>query len=481
MVAYLSAVLLLASAGAPPDSGPSESDLKQARQLLMGVWEVESIVDNGEKLGAGLIRKKVAAAGRITVGERMIRFQNPITNEDRITAYRLNPSTNPRQIDVINDDDRLLRGIYRFEGDQLVVCLQHQENGPRPERFEAPDKSSLVVLRMNLVDPNPPTDPAAATVPSISIPSTAFAGVEAAPVETPVGPPVVKAPAAHIRTAKLRQDAADDDVEIARKPTEAEIRSAHELLYGTWTILAVERDGEKLGEELIRDKVARDARVVFGDRTMSMVSPRTGHKSVSSFTVDPGRTPHGIDVVAEFDNVQRGIYKFEGDELWVCLNEAEDSERPTVFDAPPGSRNLLMRLRAIDPMPASAAERPKPPPPPSPAELAREREANIRKMLVGSWTVTDSKGTLVTVLEPDGRFVSTRNWSRATKRLFFGKTTTSSGRWTYANGWVRVDIYSSNDPFMAGRSYYQHVDTIGPSSLVGETMLGQLVSWNKLQ
>ena len=40
---------------------------------------------------------------------------------------------------------------------------------------------------------------------------------------------------------------------------------------------------------------------------------------------------------------------------------------------------------------------------PSPEELARRREQQIRDLLVGSWSLNDQKGNLVTVLRPDGR------------------------------------------------------------------------------
>jgi uncharacterized protein (TIGR03067 family) len=490
MVAYLLPILLAVCGDEPPTPRPSESDLKQARQLIMGVWQLDSIVDNGETLGSMLIKRKVAEGGKVSVGERMIQFDNPVTGDTLVTAYRIDPTTEPRRIDVINNYDRLLRGIYRFEGDQLVVCLQHQEDGPRPTKFEAPERSNLVLLRMSLADPNPPADSAPTPKPAVAVAPHAFHAINSGPAtETPVGPQVVDTPATHVRAAKLRQDVIEP-ADPPRKATDDEIKRAHELLYGTWTIRYAERDGESLGEEMIRTKVARDGRIVFGNRTIVMASPRTGDKVVSSFRLDPITSPREIDVITEFDNVKRGIYKYENDELYICLNEADESERPTDFAAPPGSKNLYVRLRPVERPPVVEAVKPAPVQvapvqtvtvQPSPEELARQREERVRKSLVGSWTLTDQKGTLVTVLEPDGAFVATRTWKRATKRLFFGQTTTSRGRWTYNNGWIRVDIYSSNDPLLVGRSYYQHVDSVGASSLVGETMLGQVVSWQKLR
>lgn len=481
MVAYLWPILLLIGADEPANTRPTETELKEARELLTGTWELDSIVDNGEKLGGGLIRKKIASTGKVTIGDRMIQFKSPVTGEERVTAYRIDPTTDPRQIDVINEYDRILRGIYRFEGDQLVVCLQHKEDGARPAKFEAPEHSNLVLLRLNLVNSQTPAgEPATMPKPPTALTPSTFGAPDVSPTTTPVGPTVVPAAPVHVRTAKLRQDVGDA-ADVPAKPTDAEIKRAHELLYGTWNILSVERDGETLGEELIRTKVTRDSRVVFGSRTISMASPRTGDRTVSTFRLNPATNPRQIDITTEFDNVKRGIYKFEADELWICVNEAPDSERPEVFDAPVGSKNMLIRLKPVEPAPAPVVQLKPALAPPSPEELTREREESIRKSLVGSWTVTDHKGTLVTVLEPDGVFVATRTWARPSQRLFHGQTTTSRGRWTYSKGWVRADIFSSNDPMQVGRSYYQHVDSIGATTMVGESTLGQLTSWRKLR
>ena len=127
---------------------------------------------------------------------------------------------------------------------------------------------------MNLVDPTPPADPAAVSTPVPALSPSAFSGVDAGAIETPVGPSVITTPAAHVRTAKLRQDVIAP-VEPPRKATESEIKQAHELLYGPWTILSVERDGETLGDDLIRNKVAKDSRVVFGNRTIT-IPPQNG-------------------------------------------------------------------------------------------------------------------------------------------------------------------------------------------------------------
>ena len=130
--------------------GPSPAELERAHRLLAGTWDVLEMVDDGETLSHDLIRSKLAEGGRIRVVDRSFEIVNPETGEARKTAFRIDPSENPRRIDVISRDDRILRGIYRFEGDQLVICQQSKPEEPRPDTFEARAGSGRMLLRLKL-------------------------------------------------------------------------------------------------------------------------------------------------------------------------------------------------------------------------------------------------------------------------------------------------------------------------------------------
>jgi hypothetical protein len=221
------------------------------------------------------------------------------------------------------------------------------------------------------------------------------------------------------------------------------------------------------------------------------VSPQTGDKRISGYRINPARDPRQIDLVTEFDDVQRGIYKFNNNELWICINEQSDSVRPTSFEAPKGSFNMLMRLRladapavrpvsAISPAPAPAPVRAATPEP-SPEEKARQREERIRKMLLGSWTYTDAKGKLILVVQADGSVTATRYWAKVAKRILDGASTTSHGRWSYDRSWLRVNILSSQDFSMAGQSYYVRLMTVGDDSVVAEDVTGRLMTYRRMQ
>src|SRR4051812_36229809 len=99
----LSLLLSGAVAGDGPGSqGPSPAELERAHSLLAGSWEVVSIVDDGETIGGALVRAKLAKDGRIRVANRSFEIVSPETGDGRTSAFRLDPSKLPRQIDIIS-------------------------------------------------------------------------------------------------------------------------------------------------------------------------------------------------------------------------------------------------------------------------------------------------------------------------------------------------------------------------------------------
>ena len=70
-------------------------------------------------------------------------------NSDKGTIT-LDPAKKPKRIDLTTRNGgpfkgRNLPGIYEFNGDTIVLCL-NSENPGRPEKFEAPEKTRLMLL-----------------------------------------------------------------------------------------------------------------------------------------------------------------------------------------------------------------------------------------------------------------------------------------------------------------------------------------------
>ncbi|QEH33345.1 hypothetical protein OJF2_18460 [Aquisphaera giovannonii] len=139
------------------------------------------------------------------------------------------------------------------------------------------------------------------------------------------------------------------------RATESEVRAAHQMLAGTWKILAVTDNGDSFGPEIVRRKIARDGTLRVTDRLVSHVNPETGETRTVAFTIDPSKFPRRIDLITDDDRTLPGIYKFEDDNLVVCYASREGRPRPVDFESPGGASVTLLRLRLTSGSPASSS------------------------------------------------------------------------------------------------------------------------------
>ncbi len=167
MATLLLALLLVMS----DNSGdrPTAAQVEQAHQLLNGEWEIVSYIDDGEALGMRLVKAKLAKDGRVKVGSRTFQVVNPDTNEARAIPFRVNPLKQPKQLEITTRDDRQVGGIYKFDGDDLVVCLETFPDTGYPSVFDAPAGSNRTLVRLRMVNPT------AATLPQAPTPAAANA------------------------------------------------------------------------------------------------------------------------------------------------------------------------------------------------------------------------------------------------------------------------------------------------------------------
>ncbi len=441
---------ILLSALSPGDDGgkPTDAEIQRAHEMLAGSWQFLSINDKGEILGPRLVESRFARDGILTIADRRMTIANPVTGEKRTATYRIDPSKSPRRIDLFTRDDRLLRGIYKFENDNLTLCLQPDEAGSIPADFSATEGSDRILIRLIAM----PASTASARKPKSNGDQTT--------------------------TSSSPASASAHD----QGPSESELRRAHELLAGNWDILSMTDDGEVLAPDLIRAKFAQNGRVQIGTRNLAIVSPKGGERRLSAIRLDPSRTPSEVDVTTQFDEVLKGIYQFNGDQLVVCLAKRDDEDRPTSFAAPAGSGDLLLRLKmapaqqeTVEPAPARARSAPKP------VDSTADKDEQIRKKIVGAWSLNDSQGNLTLVFRVDATFAATRTWRSGLKRLFEGDTTTSEGRWSYSRGLLDALVTSTIDPRLLSRNYNYWVQSVGDDSIVVKSLFGQLLTARRLR
>jgi uncharacterized protein (TIGR03067 family) len=132
-------------------AGPGADARRENRpdsERLMGKWALVSLVQNGEELPSDQARDL-----RLELTDKRFRSNLPSRLFGE-AAYTIDPSQQPRWMDVISPGDlgeHVCRGIYRLEGEQLTLC--HARPGDeRPTRFESRPDSSITLTRWRRAD-----------------------------------------------------------------------------------------------------------------------------------------------------------------------------------------------------------------------------------------------------------------------------------------------------------------------------------------
>lgn len=121
--------------------GRWEDATKAERVKFQGNWRFESMEVQGKrKPDTDFGKYKVVFQGD----------QWTVSEGDRIAArtfFRLDPTKSPKTIDIVDiDKGRIIRGIYKLEGDALTVCDRGAEKGSRPAEFATQPDSGLVLV-----------------------------------------------------------------------------------------------------------------------------------------------------------------------------------------------------------------------------------------------------------------------------------------------------------------------------------------------
>ena len=132
----------------------------------------------------------------------------------------------------------------------------------------------------------------------------------------------------------------------ADAPGEDPIKVEKKRFEGTWSLVALEVDGQPVTLD-----VMKEARlVVAGDRYSFQYGTA---RMELRHRVDPGRTPKAIDLVItdgkDEGKVYRGIYELNGGRLKICRSADPGNARPTRFATEPGSGLMLIEWKRDTP------------------------------------------------------------------------------------------------------------------------------------
>jgi uncharacterized protein (TIGR03067 family) len=125
----------------------TSSEVNEEYAKFQGTWELLSMEAEGAQKPESEYKKyRMTFKGNVwTVLEG--------TNVKAETPFDLDPTSNPKTIDLYPSDGRILQGIYALEGDRFSMCDRGTEKGDRPTKFATEPESGLVLVTMRRVKP----------------------------------------------------------------------------------------------------------------------------------------------------------------------------------------------------------------------------------------------------------------------------------------------------------------------------------------
>ena len=427
------------------DVKPTATELRRAHQMLAGPWTIVSATDDGDDVGADMLRRKLVKDGRVVIKNRTITHVNPETGETIVERVldqsRQAPARDQPDLDRRPDPARRLQVRGRRAGD----LLRRRPQARAAERFRV--QARLVADRA------PPRKPPADKTATRRDRRRASTSPRRRPRTRPIDRRFGVAPAG------------------GRRATEAELNARPRLARRS---LADPVDRGRRRDPGGRvDPCRRSPRTAsfrIGSRGMSVISPGDEHKRLWAYRIDPATSPKEIDLITQFDTILKGDLHVRGDRLIVCAAKSEDDPRPSVFEAPAGSRRVLYTLQTIKP------SRPAPKPVRAAAGPARCRARAVARGEGPSSRAEDSRHDRRLVdddrlqgdpghrLPPDGTFPRPGRWRK--KRLFEPATKSFNGAWTFGQSRLTAQRTGTTDRNMLGYSYIGRVQSIGERHMV---------------
>jgi uncharacterized protein (TIGR03067 family) len=130
-----------------------------------------------------------------------------------------------------------------------------------------------------------------------------------------------------------------------RQTREEAARADLEQMQGKWQMIAMERNGKKLPDPLVKTY----QRAVKGnEHRVTWVEDRQPNVLNTLMSLDPRQNPKAVDILlgnGQFKGKKRlGIYRIEGDRETVCLAQP-GKPRPTTFDSSQGAIHVWTRAK----------------------------------------------------------------------------------------------------------------------------------------
>ncbi len=207
---------------ASAQSDAVNTELKQ----LNGHWRVSQMVENGRTVPEDQMRQLLPGGGTLEIIDYTILFESPLDGSKSTKSFRVNPTTYPKQIAILDRDNTDGTGIYQIDQGKWVICVTPMIND-YPTEFSSPEGSQRMLLVLERFDPG------TESIPGRNSPLPQYQPVQKSSPAPEVA--TARPPSNSVATGKIALPSPPivaDNV-AARILTDSEVRS---MALGTWRI-----------------------------------------------------------------------------------------------------------------------------------------------------------------------------------------------------------------------------------------------------
>lgn len=247
---------------------------------------------------------------------------------------------------------------------------------------------------------------------------------------------------------------------------------------GTWDVIELVENGKVLSAEKIKQVLPSGGRAQVIENAIIFRSPRDGQQHAKTFSIKPAEYPKHIDIGDSQGNRSLGIYQFDQGNLIICVAGRPEAPRPDSFSAEADSQRMRMVLKKSSAVSKPVAREPAATSPkPAPANALKSlNDADISRMLPGTWVLKDSAGALLVSFKSDGTFSTVREALEAS--LFhrtFVQRPVSTGTWSVKSGQLTALVTTSVDAYRVNRAFSFDIRSISATDLIFVDQLGRVV------
>jgi uncharacterized protein (TIGR03067 family) len=122
----------------------AQEDAKKEAEKFQGEWQVVEAQEGGVAVEELKKLKFVFKGDKFTVQ----------LDESRGGTFKLNAGADPKEIDFkLAEEDQTALGIYKFSGDQLILCVADEKTKDRPTEFKTRAGARIVYFVLTRAKP----------------------------------------------------------------------------------------------------------------------------------------------------------------------------------------------------------------------------------------------------------------------------------------------------------------------------------------